>query len=47
MIFEMPIVLGFAGLMGVVNAKFLFKHIRGAVLIFFIVPPYLAQPLTS
>jgi len=32
-IFEMPIVLGFAGLMGVVNAKFLFKHIRGAVLI--------------
>jgi sec-independent protein translocase protein TatC len=34
-IFELPIVLGFAGLMGVVNAKFLFKHIRGAVLIFF------------
>jgi sec-independent protein translocase protein TatC len=32
-IFEMPIVLGFAGLMGVVSAKFLFKHIRGAVLI--------------
>jgi len=32
-IFEMPIVLGFAGMMGVVNAKFLFKHIRGAVLI--------------
>jgi sec-independent protein translocase protein TatC len=32
-IFEMPIVLGFAGLMGVVNARFLFKHIRGAVLI--------------
>jgi sec-independent protein translocase protein TatC len=32
-IFEMPVVLGFAGLMGVVNAKFLFKHIRGAVLI--------------
>jgi sec-independent protein translocase protein TatC len=31
-IFEMPIVLGFAGLMGVVSAKFLFKHIRGAVL---------------
>ena len=26
-------VLGFAGMMGVVNAKFLFKHIRGAVLI--------------
>jgi len=32
-IFEMPIVLGFAGMMGVVNAKFLFKHIRGAILI--------------
>ncbi len=32
-IFEMPIVLGFAGAMGVVSAKFLFKHIRGAVLI--------------
>ena len=32
-IFEMPIVLGFAGMMGVVNAKFLFKHIRGAVLV--------------
>jgi sec-independent protein translocase protein TatC len=26
-------VLGFAGMMGVVSAKFLFKHIRGAVLI--------------
>jgi sec-independent protein translocase protein TatC len=36
LIFELPIVLGFAGLMGVVNAKFLFKHIRGAVLIFFV-----------
>jgi sec-independent protein translocase protein TatC len=36
-IFELPIVLGFAGMMGVVNAKFLIKHIRGAVLIFFIV----------
>ena len=36
-IFELPIVLGFAGLMGVVNAKFLIKHIRGAVLIFFII----------
>src|SRR5882672_11003491 len=32
-IFEMPVILGFAGMMGVVNAKFLFKHIRGAVLI--------------
>jgi sec-independent protein translocase protein TatC len=37
LIFELPIVLGFAGLMGVVNAKFLFKHIRGAVLIFFVI----------
>jgi sec-independent protein translocase protein TatC len=36
-IFELPIVLGFAGMMGVVNAKFLVKHIRGAVLIFFII----------
>jgi len=36
-IFELPIVLGFAGMMGVVNAKFLFKHIRGAVLVFFII----------
>lgn len=36
-IFELPIILGFAGMMGVVNAKFLLKHIRGAVLIFFIV----------
>jgi sec-independent protein translocase protein TatC len=33
----LPIVLGFAGAMGVVNAKFLFKHIRGAVLIFFVI----------
>ena len=37
LIFELPIILGFAGLMGVVNAKFLFKHIRGAVLIFFVI----------
>lgn len=37
LIFELPIVLGFAGMMGVVSAKFLFKHIRGAVLIFFII----------
>lgn len=36
-IFELPIVLGFAGMMGVVSAKFLFKHIRGAVLIFFVI----------
>lgn len=37
LIFELPIVLGFAGAMGVVNARFLFKHIRGAVLIFFVI----------
>lgn len=37
LIFELPIVLGFAGLMGVVNARFLFKHIRGAVLICFVI----------
>jgi sec-independent protein translocase protein TatC len=36
LIFELPIVLGFAGAMGVVSAKFLVKHIRGAVLIFFV-----------
>src|SRR5215813_13262391 len=36
-IFELPIVIGFAAMMGVVNAKFLFKHIRGAVLIFFVI----------
>jgi sec-independent protein translocase protein TatC len=36
-VFELPIVLGFAGMMGVVSAKFLFRHIRGAVLIFFII----------
>ena len=35
-IFELPIVLGFAGSMGVVSAKFLFKHIRGACLVFFV-----------
>jgi sec-independent protein translocase protein TatC len=37
LIFELPIVLGFAGMMGVVSAKFLFKHIRGAVLICFVI----------
>src|SRR5260370_35271246 len=37
LIFELPIVLGFAGMMGVVNAKFLFKHIRGAVLVCFVI----------
>jgi sec-independent protein translocase protein TatC len=36
-VFELPIVLGFAGSMGVVSAKFLLKHIRGAVLIFFVI----------
>jgi sec-independent protein translocase protein TatC len=35
-IFELPIVLGFAAMMGVVNARFLFKHIRGAVFLCFI-----------
>ena len=37
LVFELPIILGFAGAMGVVSAKFLFKHIRGAVLIFFVI----------
>jgi sec-independent protein translocase protein TatC len=37
LVFELPIVLGFAGAMGVVSSKFLFKHIRGAVLICFII----------
>ena len=36
-IFELPIVLGFLAMMGVVNAKFLFAHIRGAVLLFFVI----------
>jgi sec-independent protein translocase protein TatC len=36
LIFELPIVLGFAALMGVVSAKFLFKHIRGAVFLSFV-----------
>lgn len=40
-IFELPIVLGFAGSMGVISAKFLFKHIRGAVLVFFVVAAFL------
>src|SRR5215831_4015560 len=35
LVFELFIILGFLGAMGVVSAKFLFKHIRGAVLIFF------------
>lgn len=37
LIFELPIVLGFAAMMGVVTAKFLFKHIRGAVFLCFVV----------
>jgi len=41
-IFELPIVIGFAALMGVVNAKFLIKHIRGAVLVFFIIAAVLS-----
>jgi sec-independent protein translocase protein TatC len=36
-IFELPIVIGFTALMGVVDAKFLFKHIRGAVFLFFVI----------
>ena len=36
-IFELPIVIGFAAMMGVVSARFLFKHIRGAVFIFFVI----------
>ncbi len=35
--FELPIVIGFMALMGVVDAKFLFRHIRGAIFLFFIV----------
>lgn len=37
LIFELPIVLGFAAMMGVVTAKFLFKHIRGAVFLCFVI----------
>lgn len=37
LIFELPIVLGFAAMMGVVTAKFLFKHIRGAVFMCFVI----------
>ena len=36
-VFEVPIVIGFTAMMGVVDAKFLLKHIRGAVFLFFIV----------
>src|SRR5579863_592406 len=37
LIFELPIVVGFAAMMGVVTAKFLFKHIRGAVFGIFVI----------
>ncbi|HEY6969916.1 MAG TPA: twin-arginine translocase subunit TatC [Candidatus Angelobacter sp.] len=37
LIFELPIVIGFAAMMGVVSARFLFKHIRGAVFLCFVV----------
>lgn len=37
LIFELPIVLGFAAMMGVITARFLFKHIRGAVFLCFVV----------
>jgi sec-independent protein translocase protein TatC len=36
LVFEMPIVLGFAGAMGVISPKFLIGHIRGATLVMFI-----------
>ena len=36
-VFELPIVIGFTALMGVVDAKFLFRHIRGAIFLFFLV----------
>jgi sec-independent protein translocase protein TatC len=36
LVFEMPIVLGFAGAMGVISSKFLVSHIRGATLVMFI-----------
>src|SRR5437588_151486 len=39
--FELPIVIGFMAVMGVVDAKFLFRHIRGAVFLFFIVAAFL------
>lgn len=41
-IFELPIIIGFAAAMGVVNAKFLFVHIRGAVLIIVIIAAVLS-----
>jgi len=37
LIFELPIVIGFAAMMGVVSARFLFKHIRGAVFLCFVI----------
>jgi sec-independent protein translocase protein TatC len=36
-IFELPIIVGFAALMGVVTPKFLFKHIRGAIFGIFVI----------
>ena len=36
-IFELPIILGFAAMMGVVTARFLFRHIRGAVFLCFVI----------
>jgi sec-independent protein translocase protein TatC len=36
-IFELPIVVGFAALMGVVTPRFLFKHIRGAIFTIFLI----------
>lgn len=39
--FELPIVIGFMALMGVVDARFLFRHIRGAVFLFFVVAAFL------
>lgn len=35
--FEMPILMGFLALFGIVDAKFLFKHARYAILIIFII----------
>jgi sec-independent protein translocase protein TatC len=41
-IFELPIVIGFTALMGVVDARFLFRHIRGAIFLFFVVAAVLS-----
>src|SRR5258708_20680534 len=42
--FELPIVIGFAVLLGGVNARFLFQPIRAAVLAFFIIAAVLLPP---